>query len=485
VTLPARAAAIRGDDYQHAIGVFHACRVLTEPDVVSVSVEDAHGGAFDDVVVRMRPGSLMPHQYIQIKSSNYNNQIVDEKWLLTAKTAAGRSPLQHFHDTWHGLRATGEQFDLTLLSNRNFSETDDLLSLIDRTTETVPIAVLKDASPRTKVGRALKRWASHLEIDVATVLEFISDVHFVHGEGIQSWVGRCRPLMRNAGLRDDPEALTSMQATVRGWVTSGAGPQTRDDIRHQVAELNLLAREGTLVLAVHAIDRIPTSDLVNVSVDVVDCYSGDDAFERRLLKDQLMWDSTVAPRLKDARDALRGFRSRRIHVVGSMRLPMHFAVGRTLPDVGKWVLSIDQRDEEWVTSATRQPAELRVLVDQTLNSEGDLVVALALSRDPTPEIRSFLDGADIPAQRMLVLSSNEAPGRDTVPNAGWAADWVSQARDHVIAAASTVSQRHVRLFFACPAAVALFAGHQWNMVPTTTVFEHLAPGYASTFTFPG
>ncbi len=485
MNLPPRAAAIRGDDYQHVVGAYYACHLLTDPDILSVSVEDADGGAFDDVVVRMRAGSAVPHQYLQVKSSNYNNRIVDEDWLLRATTATGKSPLQHFHTTWARLRATGEPFQLTLLSNRNFSDTDALLTLIDRTTDTIPTAALTGASPSSKVGKALKQWASHLGVGVDVLIDFLGSVTFQHGENIQSWAGRCRPMMRNAGLRDDPDAVIVLRSMIRGWVTSGAGPQTRDDVRRQVAESNLLAREGTLVLAVHGIDRIPTSDLPNVTVDVVDCYEGDDAFQRRQLKDPAMWDEVVLPRLAEARDELRGFRSRRIHLIGSMRLPMHFAVGRTLPDVAKWVLSIDQRDEEWITTATRQPAGFRVLVDEQLNDHGDLAVGLALTRDPTKEIRSFLDASDRPAQRMIVLASDETPGQATVPNAGWAADWVSQARDHVIAAAASVTERHVRLFLACPAAVAMIAGHYWNMVPTTTLYEHLAPGYTPTMTFPG
>lgn len=485
MTLPPRAAAIRGDDYQHMIGAYHACRALTDPDITSVSVEDADGGAFDDVVVRMRAGSAAPHHYIQVKSSNYNNRIVDDDWLLTATTNTGKSPLQHFHATWQRLLAAGEPFELTLLSNRNFSDTDTLLALIDRTTDTIPTAALTGVSSRTNVGKALKRWAGHLNIDVEVLIAFLGDVTFVHGESVQSWGRRCRPEMRNAGLRDDPDAVVTLQSIIRGWVTSGAGPQTRDDIRQQVAASNLLAREGTLVLTVHGIDRIPTSDLPNVIVDVVDCYDGDEAFQRRQLKDPALWEEVVLQRLADARDELRAFRSHRVHVVGSMRLPMHFAVGRTLPDVGKWVLSIDQRNEEWATNAPRQPAGFRVLVDEALDDHGDLVVGLALTRDPTGEIRSFLDASDAPAQRMIILASDETPGQATVPNAGWAADWVSQARETVIAAAATVGERHVRLFLACPAAVAMITGHHWNMVPTTTLYEHLAPGYAPTMTFPG
>ena len=57
MTLPARAASIRGDDYQHVIGLYNAGRILTDPELESVSIEDADGGAFDDAVVRATASS--------------------------------------------------------------------------------------------------------------------------------------------------------------------------------------------------------------------------------------------------------------------------------------------------------------------------------------------------------------------------------------------------------------------------------------------
>jgi hypothetical protein len=54
MSLAPRAAAIRGDGYQHAIGWYWACQALDDPGIVFVSIEDAAGGYFDDVVVRYR-----------------------------------------------------------------------------------------------------------------------------------------------------------------------------------------------------------------------------------------------------------------------------------------------------------------------------------------------------------------------------------------------------------------------------------------------
>jgi hypothetical protein len=132
MSLAPRAAAIRGDDYQHAVGWYWACQALDDPDTRSVSIEDAAGGHFDDVVVRRRQG---PDLFWQVKSSNYGAVTVNEAWLLTPLTTRGRSPLQHFLDTWRALRPGGKPFELTLLTNRGFDSNDPLLTLRDLKTE--------------------------------------------------------------------------------------------------------------------------------------------------------------------------------------------------------------------------------------------------------------------------------------------------------------------------------------------------------------
>jgi crotonobetainyl-CoA:carnitine CoA-transferase CaiB-like acyl-CoA transferase len=59
-----RAAAIRGDDYQHAVGWYWACEMLADLDIDNVTIEEPSAGSFEDVVVRRRSGTT---RYIQVK----------------------------------------------------------------------------------------------------------------------------------------------------------------------------------------------------------------------------------------------------------------------------------------------------------------------------------------------------------------------------------------------------------------------------------
>ena len=123
MALPAHASAIRGDDLQHAVGWYWASRALVDSDIHSVSIEDAAGGSFDDVVVRRRAGK---DSFWQIKTSSYGSTMVDETWLVS-HVVGGRSPLRRFFDTWRELRSRENAFELALVTNRGYDPHHPLL----------------------------------------------------------------------------------------------------------------------------------------------------------------------------------------------------------------------------------------------------------------------------------------------------------------------------------------------------------------------
>jgi hypothetical protein len=474
MSLPPRAAAVRGDDYQHAVGWVAACEALCDPDIQSVSVEDARGGHFDDVVARRRSG---PDVFIQVKSSNSGDVIVDSTWLLTPASKTGRSPLQHFHATWASLTAAGRPFELILLTNRAIDHQDPILGgLRDLKTNRVRVDGLRARTAGSKAGKERRQWAAHLGVTEGELLSFLARVTWRHADAEPEWDERARLLMRQAGLRTDDEAITTGKALVRSWVTSGAGPQTRDDVRRQVAGSNLLARSGTLTLAVHAIDHQPAAAPANVELDFTALFDGDTPFARRQLKDPTGWQQVILPELAGAARALEAYGPRRVHVTGSMRLPLWFAVGRELPEVRQWTLSLDQHGQEWHTSPAEEVTP-RALAEVPVGQGADLALAAALTHDPTADIQAYLRDASVPAASLLVLGPPGDPGHQAVPGGPWAAGWARTARDQARNTARECGAHRIHLFIAAPQAIALMLGHHWNLTPPTTVYEHHPPGY--------
>jgi hypothetical protein len=498
--LPARAATVRGDDYQYTVGWFWAATALTDPQIVSVTVEDRTAGSFDDVVIRRRDTGP---RYLQVKSSNNASTVIDEAWLTTAATALGRSPVQHFYNTWRDLAAPGATF--TLLTNRGLDHQDPLLALRDNHTELLPVGRIQEAGPTTAIGKARARWAHHLAISEPDLLAFLVEFHIATGGSEESWREWARDKMALAGLRDDDDALTRGVSIVREWVKTGAGVRDSDAIRADVADADLLARSGTLVLAIHAIDRQPTPYPVNVERDLVALYAGDEPSSRYQLRDPQGWDREVAPAIASAARELEAFRTRRVHITGSARLPLYCAIGRALPEVRRWTLSIDQPPEEWATDAPYEAVTAREITvldlddgSRTEDTSGDLggdpkeemselAVGISLTRDLTPQVEEYVRSALPHVRRMIVLGPPGPPSPVAVQGAGWCRSWTRAARESALDHAAQVKAGRVHLFLAAPAAAGLMLGFQWNVMPETIIYEYLpaARSYLPTLTMPG
>ena len=240
MSLSRRAAAVRGDDFHHAVAWLWVCRMLHAPEtILTVSVEDAEGGAFDDVVVRRRVGGNV---FIQAKSSNYGNKIIDGDWLLTAAAPGGKSPLRRFYDTYLRLSESGERFTLELWTNRGFDHVNPLLGgLLDQKHDKIATDQMLAAGTRSAVGKERDAWAGHLGASVADLARFLDTVRWKQTGSELDVREQAKPLMRLAGLRSDDGAVGIGINVVRGWVSDGLSARTAADVGRCVAEMGLAA----------------------------------------------------------------------------------------------------------------------------------------------------------------------------------------------------------------------------------------------------
>ena len=477
---PARAAAVRGDDYQYAVAWVHACNTLSDPGIASVSIEDAGAGHFDDVAVRRNDDR--PDRFFQVKSSNAGDVAIDEAWLTKPATERGRSPLQHFYRTSQDLTARGRPFELTLLTNRAFDNDHALLGAArDNYDCRIRVDEVRQAGARSKVGKARDAWVEHLDIDLDDLLTFLSVVRWEQAGAEETWRETAKPMMKLAGLRNDDEAVEIGIAIIRELVKSGGGPQTPDQLRRAVDNNNLLASSAELILAVHAIDRPKSPDMAHVTIDWVDQFTGMDAWSRYRAADPAAWTSTFPADLTRARTSLEVYRARRVLVTGALRLSTHFAVGYELADVRRWVLAVDQRGTIWTTDADPSPHLVAsVLLEKPIGQGKDLAVAIALSNDLTDDVCTYIEEQQLPIATILTLGPDAVPGATAVPSNAWLTAWVRSARDTISRAARRAERVH--LFMNAPASAALMLGHQWNTVPApTTVYDFDRRDYFPTF----
>ena len=164
MTLPSRAASMRGDSYQIALGWCEAVKMLHDPDIISVSMEANAYAPFDDVVVQRERGSV----FMQAKSSNHGDPAITEDELQKS-SPKGRSYLQRMYTKWAEIAAHDEHALVCLVTNRSFDQNSKLLhNARDTDLERICPDRLK-----SKAAGALKPWRTHLGITEAELREFL------------------------------------------------------------------------------------------------------------------------------------------------------------------------------------------------------------------------------------------------------------------------------------------------------------------------
>ncbi|WBM79131.1 SAVED domain-containing protein [Cryobacterium breve] len=466
MNLPARAADLRGNEFQHARAWRYAVDSLTDPDILSVSVEDPEGGAFDDIVVRR---ASSPNLYEQAKSSNYGSTIIDQEWLFAKKTTGGKSPLQHFFSTWTSVQARNEDALFNLVSNRGYDSTHRILGHARDQWDSRIVVSRLDGGPASANRAVLEEWAEHLGATVAEVLLFLADLRLVTTSDMTETLRELGHSQRNAGLRGDEEAVTLGIAIVRRWVMVGRRPVTRDEIAADVLAANIVDSTSGVRLVVHGIDRYQGAKSV-AELDFTGLYVGDTAQERREFRDPGAWAERVAPELKAIGARVESYGVHSIRIDGWMRLPMWFAMGRAFPRVRNWRLSTTQNGIEWVLTPADEVAPSVVTDDRGFVGT-DLVVVVQLSNEAEPAVRRWIADGTASVGQLLVLQPELGPSQTAVVDAAWLMGWIDGARRAVLA--RTVGVPRVHLFLTGPAAAALALGYQWNMMPETTVYEWL------------
>ena len=173
-------------------------------------------------------------------------------------------------------------------------------------------------------------WAQHLEITEAELVEFLGSLRFETGRTIRSQEQRAATLMSAMGLNSDRRAVDSAVGLIRDWVQRRERTLTPDEFREWARQRVGQQTAPGAVVIIEAIDYDPHPDDADERIHFVDAYLGDEAFERRQLRDPSQWPR-IGAEIEQAAKKLHNAGVRRVVVRGAMRLPVWFAAGRSLP----------------------------------------------------------------------------------------------------------------------------------------------------------
>jgi SMODS-associated and fused to various effectors sensor domain len=398
-------ARISGDDYQHLYTWTQALKLLRESDCVArIAMEARDAGNVDDVVVYRRE---RPNLFHQVKFVVDHRQALTHEW-FTDPADAKRSPLQRFYDSYTKLSTDENPAELALVTNRPADPDDPVLKLVGGRSGNLGQR-LGAAAAGSKAGKIRRQWAEHIGTDAAELLDMLTHLEIQTGEESFAAMRRsCAWLMEAVRLRGDQDAIDIGIAEIRRLVAEGCEELDADALREIVAARQLAATDTRATLLVQAIDHHPWPEAASASVDWVSLFAGNEPRARRQLHDPALWNTRLAPELRNAVAAINRQGYKNVLVEGALRLSTWFLAGTELTDLAGYTVALNTRDGLWATNIDPEP--LAIATHRTAIDQGkELAVALSLSGDATPDVSAFLHQQGLPVKTLLNISPANGP----------------------------------------------------------------------------
>lgn len=484
-----QAVAVRRDGDAFQARIFWrkaACLLDPTSSVTAVGFESGPKG-FDDVWVAYaadrapgdHEGKPILREHIQCKWHVSINDfgyadLIDPEWINANKFSllqrARAAQVAHTRD------GIGARFKL--LTNWRIGQSDPLRGYINQKSKTLRLKDLFDGTTdRSTAGKVRKLWREHLDIDdnelmfLARTLSLDTD-----STSLDDHRDNLNLLFENRGLRRVPVSESSFvyDDVAFQWLAQGRLEFDRQTFREACKREGLLAGDGHthVVFGVksfeHSFDRL--EDRCTVVLDLIP------HFDERAIRDQADWASTLYPRLKSflqtaAKD------SQHLRLILDAHISLAFAAGSVLNIKSGRNVEIEQRTVHrnvWHSSDMPRNSSWPVWdfdLEKLNQSEGDMAVAVCLTHDVVPAVKSHLAASLPEASSLLIARTSCGAGARSVVCGQHAFD-LAEALALQINQQRTGNRPPLHLFIAAPNAFTFYLGQRQPGLGKITLYEY-------------
>jgi len=441
--------------------------------VTELAVEADDAGNVDDLTLRH---AADPGEYWQIKASVDATSPLTEAWLFD-RPKGRPSLLQRLHASWLKLRSQYGQPPTVVLATTKAIDHSDLVLGSRATTDARIVETLRHGSGA--LAEARKRWAAHLAVDEARLLEFLESLEIRHSLSENEWREKVQDAAAGARVRADDSGVAAGIQQVRNWIKAPRQTLTPAQLKTAIEKLGLLVPAQRSLFVAQAMERNPRSDAATYSVDWTGLFEGGDPRERRAFADPVTARRQITADLAVARGRLRAAGIHDFEVDGPMRLPLWFAIGAHFSSTAGFAVSARAREGIWSSStAPSQQKDLEIHLPATPASAPagrPWAVSVSFATDIAEDVDEFLAGAHPDAYH--IRARLPVPGREALAGLPHAQAVIFQLRDELRALRRKLRPPELHLFLAMPGACALLLGNAWDrMPPTWTYWDLGAPG---------
>ncbi|WNG20826.1 SAVED domain-containing protein [Cystobacter fuscus] len=478
-------ARIEGDIFQGMIFWWNAAMLLRPSSkVVRVTIENDKAAGVDDVSIHYAApgidagGRPCAADYYQVKYHvDRSSEYAADSFCDPSFINATRSLLQRFHDARSRLGDTDGWHRLHLISNWQWSATDNLGPLLRLSDEgALPGRFFTDG-PRSALGKIREAWRDHLKLTEDAFEDFARRLRLrVDYLSRRELKESLNERFINVGLRGIPVDKTqnvydslTQQLIMNG--TNSFDPQTFREFCEREDLLASLPPSGPPVLGIRSFMRC--AERMEDECSSFVCVAGN--FEGRHIRSAESWQSAVVPDVASfLKNASQSLRSGENHLLLECHSSVAFLAGYELDrKSGTQVFPVQKgiRKSVWKPEASTSTANSTWATTASATSRGgdDVAVVVSVSRDALADVKAYAEG--MPAIGTVV---------DARPVSGVGQRAVADA-DHAVALADSLAEvirtnrpkngGTTHLFIAAPNALAFFLGQHRGALGKVQLYE--------------
>jgi hypothetical protein len=473
------AARMEGDVFQGMFFWWQAANLLRPSSCTArVVLEHDLASGVDDIAVFYGPAGVDAGErrcsadFFQVKyhvdqSDAYSAAALIDPAFIGAK----HSLLERFATAHRKLANKDGWFRLHLVSNWHWA-TDDPLGPLIRESEGELPGQLLSAGSRSKLGRVRRMWSEHLRMSPHDFEDFIRRLRFGVGYfGRRHFRESLNERLVNVGLREIPQdkAQNVYDSLAQQFVMNGPHEFDVAGFRQMCEKEALLGQppvQAQPVVGIRSFMRF--AERMEDECARFVCVAKN--FDRRYIRDAGLWGTIGAEVGRFLGDP--AFRAQEHHLLLDCHGTLAFLAGYELDrKSGARVFPVQKgvQTTVWRPSGGTRLAEWNA-TNYPLNGEGtDVALAISVTRDVMPMVRTFLDG-----QR------NFAFVIDARPSSGVGAGSIADA-DHAVALADRLADlvrehrpgapARVHLFAAAPNGLLFFLGQHRAALGRIQLYE--------------
>lgn len=485
-----QAVAVRrdGDAFQARIFWRKAAGLLDPESHASKIGFEIGPRGYDDVWVEYDPpildqeGKPLRREHLQCKwhvtPSSYGFVDLTDPTFINANA---RSLLQRAMEAQRTHAPSGEGVRFGLVTNWRIGLQDPLRKLVNQRSHTLRLdRLFAEGGDRSAAGRIRKLWREHLELDDENLRLLTRTLALSEAtDSLEQLRESLDPLLRIVGLRrvSPSESVFPYDEVVFQWLAQGRLEYDRDSLMAACKGENLLAQpgeEGRKSFGVksfeHATDRLEDrcASVLNLVPQFVD----------RQIRSDTDWRDVLYPLLQAFLiDAARG--GERLRLTLDTHLTLSFAAGSVLDIKSGKIIELEQRT---IGKAIWTADDMAVQLDwpqwvfetEVLDSKSDdVVVAVGLTHDLTDAVRSYVNGGNLAAGKLLIAR----PSCGSSARAAVCGRHAFDLAESLVGKIRAVREQglpigRIHLFLAGPGAFAFFLGQRHVAIGPLALYEY-------------